>query len=537
MVFFRRSCLCLVMWLLLLGTALAGQKYSLTILHTNDMHAHVGPIDPMGALCDQAADAAGKCQGGAARLATAIAQERAKGDPTLLLDAGDQFQGTLYFTLFKGEPMAMVMNRLGYDAMTLGNHEFDDGPATLAAFIKALRFPVVAANLDVAASPELRKLIVPGTISTVAGRKIGIVGLALPKTAEVSSPGPGIVFDKAVPAVTKAVADVKRKGASIVILVSHADFEADKKLAASVPDIDVIISGHSHILLSNNAPEAVGPSPLVVPHAGGAPTLIVSTGAWGRYLGVLHLTFDAAGKIVAYVGNPVRLDAGVPEDPAMVKALVHYTDAVMALKKDVLTKSDAALDAASCQQGECQLGNFLAEAMLAAAKPEGAVAALVESGLIRAGLPAGEVTRYDVLTAFSRPATLVTVTLTGEHIKDLLEQGLSASGGKSAGGRLLQVAGLRYGYDPDKAAGSRVTDVQIADANGWFADIQPEVAYRVAIPSDMARDGKGFDVRKDGRDPKDSGQSLADIAAQGIKTQTPPIPALDDRIQREAGKK
>lgn len=77
--------------------------------------------------------------------------------------------------------MAMVMNRLGYDAMTLGNHEFDDGPATLAAFIKALHFPVVAANLDVAASPELRKLIVPATIRTVAGRKIGIVGLALPR--------------------------------------------------------------------------------------------------------------------------------------------------------------------------------------------------------------------------------------------------------------------------------------------------------------------------------------------------------------------
>lgn len=118
--------------------------------------------------------------------------------------------------------------------------------------------------------------------------------------------------------------------------------------------------------------------------------------------------------------------------------------------------------------------------MLAAAKPEGAVAALVESGLIRAGLPAGDVTRYDVLTAFSRPATLVAVTLTGEHIRDLLEHGLHHPGGKSTSTRLLQVAGLRYGYDPDKAAGSRVTDVQ-SDANGWFADIQPEVAYRVAI--------------------------------------------------------
>ena len=197
---FLRLGLGLAVWLLILGTALAGQDFSLTILSTNDTHANLSPIDPMGIMCDQAADAAGKCQGGVARLATAIARERAKGKPTLLLDAGDQFQGTLYFTKYKGEPLAFFMNRLGYDAMTLGNHEFDDGPATLAAFIKALRFPVVVANLDLSASPELHGLTVPSVVREVAGHKIGIVGVTQSKTPETSSPGPDIVFEKSIPA-------------------------------------------------------------------------------------------------------------------------------------------------------------------------------------------------------------------------------------------------------------------------------------------------------------------------------------------------
>jgi len=532
--FLRRGLLGFAIGLLLCSAAMAaGEDFSLTILSTNDIHAHLSPIDPMGVMCDQKADAAGTCQGGVARLATAIARERAKGVPTLLLDAGDQFSGTLYFTQYKGEPLAVFMNALGYDAMTLGNHEFDDGPATLAAFIKALHFPVVAANVNLASSPELRGLTLPFVVKKVAGRKVGIIGLTHPKTPEMSSPGPGITFEDVLPPVRRAVRELKHQRVPIIIVLSHAGLEADKRLAAAVPGLDVIVGGHSHKLLGNGLPGAVGPSPLVVPHGAGSPTLIVTAGFWGRYLGVLHVTFDAAGRLAHYDGNPVLLDAAMPEDPAIVTALARYAQPLAALRAAVVGRTDTALDAAGCRRDECLPGDLLAEAMLAAARKDGAVAAMAASRSIRAGIPAGTITRADVLTAFSRPSTLVTVSLTGRELAAILEAGLGRPERHGRSGRFLQVAGLRYAYDLTRPAGDRLTKVQIADAKGWFTPLEPEARYRVALSSFLSRGGGGFAVP--GRDRRDTGRPLTDVVADYLQGHTPLDVALDGRIRRAVG--
>jgi len=532
----RKLFLGVAVWLLVVGPALAGQDYALTILHTNDIHAHLQPFGGVGAQCDQADDAAGKCFGGVARLATAVARERAKDGPSLLLDAGDQFQGTLYFTAFRGEPLAFFMNRLGYDAMTLGNHEFDDGPATLAAFIKALKFPVVAADVDVSRSKDLRGLVVPYVVREVAGRKIGIVGASQPRTPEMSTPGPDVTFGKTVPAVTKAVEALKRKGVGIIVVVSHAGLEGDKKLAAAVPGIDVIVGGHSHVLLSNTAPEAVGPCPLVVPHPGAGPTLIVTTGFWGRYLGVLHLTFDKAGRLSHYEGNPVLLDASVPEDPDTVAALERYAKPLATYWTTVLGQSEAPMDAAGCRREECQPGDLLAEALLAGGRKIGAVAALANGGSIRAGLPAGNVSLGDVLTAFPFPDTLVTVNLTGADLAELLEHGLSRLGQRGGGGRFLQVAGLRYVFDPAKPEGERLVEAQIADAGGWFSPLVPEATYRVALTNFLWRGGDGYAVRAKGHDATETGQSVSDLVTEYIKGQGQLSQPLDGRIRDASAK-
>lgn len=532
----RRGLLGLGIWIFLTGAGLAaGQEFSLTILSTNDIHAHLSPMDPMGVMCDQAADRAGSCQGGVARLATAVARERAKGVPTLLLDAGDQFTGTVYFTKYKGAPLAFFMNELGYDAMTLGNHEFDDGPATLAAFIKALRFPVVAANVNMASSPALRGLARPFVIKTIAGHKVGIIGLTHPMTPRMSSPGPNITFEKILPAVRRSVRELKHQRVSVIIVLSHAGFEADKRLAAAVPAIDVIVGGHSHKLLGNGLTGAVGASPLVVRH-GAAPTLIVTAGFWGRYLGVLRVSFDAAGRAVHYGGNPVLLDAAMPEDPVFVTELARYATPLAALKKAVVGRTDTALDAADCRHGECRPGDLLAEAMLAAAQKDDAVAALATRGSLRAGIPAGPISRFDVLTAFSRPSTLTVVSLTGRELSALLETGLTSRGRHDRGGRFLQVAGLRYSYDRAKPAGSRLTDVRIAaapgGAGGW-SPVNPAARYRVALSSFLARGGAGFPVP--GRDRIDTGRPLPEVVAAYLAGHTPLTLAPDGRIRRDRG--
>lgn len=125
---------------LALTASAAAADYSLTILHTNDFHARFEPISKYDSGCSAEDNAAGECFGGTARLVTAVAEARARSNNSILVDGGDQFQGTLFYTYYKGAMAAEFMNKLGYDGMTVGNHEFDDGPEVLAGFMDTINF-------------------------------------------------------------------------------------------------------------------------------------------------------------------------------------------------------------------------------------------------------------------------------------------------------------------------------------------------------------------------------------------------------------
>jgi 5'-nucleotidase len=524
----------LAIWLLAVGTAFADGDFALAILHTNDIHAHLAAFDNLGAFCDKAKDAAGKCQGGAARLATAVARERALGGNALLLDAGDQFQGTLYFTKYKGEANAFFMNRLGYDAMALGNHEFDDGVATLANFVRSLKFPMLAANVNAEASPELRGLVAPYIVREIGGRKVGIIGATQPKAAQLSSPGPDISFPDLAPTIERAVAALKAQGVNIIVLLSHVGLSGDKKLAASVAGIDVIVGGHSHVLLANDAPEAVGPCPLVVTGPDGGKTLIVTAGYWGRHLGVLHAVFNPAGHVVRYDGNPVRLDASMPEDPATLREVERFAKPLEAFRATALGRIEGPLGAAMCRQEECAAGNLAAEAVLDGGRRFGAVAGLYNGGGVRAGIAPGEVTLGDVLTAFPFPNTLVVLTLSGADLLDVLEYSVAAVGLHEGSGRFLQVAGMRYAYDLAKPAGKRIVSVQMADAAGQYAPLDPKADYRIATIDFLVRGGDGYAVfGRKGRDVENDGLEVSEMIARWITAKSPLTPTLDGRVKAE----
>ena len=170
---------------------LAGEL-SLTILHTNDVHSRLAATPPFGAECNAEHVSENKCLGGAARLSGAINAIRAEGGHTVLLDAGDQFQGSLFFTYYSGQAAAQVMNGLGYDAMALGNHEFDGGPETLSRFAERIDFPLLAANMDVSTDRHLAGHVAPWTVLEFGGERIGVVGLITEETPSISSPGPDI---------------------------------------------------------------------------------------------------------------------------------------------------------------------------------------------------------------------------------------------------------------------------------------------------------------------------------------------------------
>ena len=155
------------------GTAAA--DYSLTILHTNDFHARFEPISKYDGPCSSEDNAAGECFGGTARLVTAVTEARARSNNSVLLDGGDQFQGTLFYTYYKGAMAAEFMNQLGYDGMTVGNHEFDDGPEVLAGFMSAVDFPILMSNADVSGEPLLADTLMKSTVIERGGEKIGLI--------------------------------------------------------------------------------------------------------------------------------------------------------------------------------------------------------------------------------------------------------------------------------------------------------------------------------------------------------------------------
>lgn len=422
--------------------------------------------------------------------------------------------------------------------MALGNHEFDDGPGILANFIRSLKFPMLAANLDVSPSSELKGLVAPYIVREIGGRAIGIIGATQSKAAQISSPGPDVSFPKLIPSIEKAVAALRKQGVDIIIVLSHAGLPGDKKLAASVAGIDAIVGGHSHVLLGNGYPEAVGPCPLFVDAPDGGKTAIVTAGYWGRYLGVLHLAFDAAGRVTTADGNPVRLDATVPEDPATLAEVERFAEPLAAFRATVLGQANGPLGSAMCRQEECAAGDLLAEAMLAGGRKHGAVAAIVNGGGMRAGIAPGDVTLGDVLTAFPFPNTLVTLTLSGADLAQALEYGVSAVGLHEGSGRFPQVAGIRYAFDPSRPVGRRILSLQITDATGRFVPLSPQADYRLAINDFLYRGGDGYTVfREKGRDVEDDGEVIVDLVVARIKAQSPLSPALDGRIKAtEAGR-
>jgi len=513
----------------------AARHYSLTILHTNDIHARMAEFNKFGQTCSDDEAARGECFGGYPRIAAAIESERKKGGNILLLDAGDQFQGTLFYTLLKGRPSRECLNFLKYNAATLGNHEFDDGPKVLVdTYLDGLAPPMLAANVDAAADPALAAHLKPWTVVTVGGRKIGLVGIANEDTAFLSTPGPDVVFHKAVEPLRQAVQDLAAQGVDIVVALTHVGLDRDKELAAAVDGIDVIVGGHSHTLLSNTDFKAAGPYPVVVKSPSGKPVLIVQAEAWGKYLGELHVDFDAKGEPVAWNGQPLLMDASRPKD----QALLHKVDAWKQEIKPYLAQAMGSVAEdlpADCRFGECALADALADAIRLSAKPQGAQAAIINGGAIRAGLKAGTVSLGDLLTVYPFADVVATFDLSGTDLLAALEHGVSlvATPEASGTGRFLQVSGIKYVFDPRKPAGQRIVSAEIADQDGSYAPIRPDKTYSLASTSYLTKGGDGYAMLKDGAKRVYAfGKPVSDALADYFATHSPVQARLEGRIVR-----
>jgi len=516
-----------------LSSARAGTGFKLHVLHINDMHSRLEEISGSDATCSPTASADGNCYGGAARLAQAIRDRRAAldadGVPVLTLDAGDQSQGTLFYTTYRGKAEVDVMNMIGFDAMTLGNHEFNNGPDALAEMLSDAEFPIVAGNVNIPEDHPLAAIVQDHLILEVEGERVGILGITTPDTVFLSSPGP-VTFDNEIEHLNEAVARLRGDGVHKIILLSHVGFRRDQEIAAEVEGLSLIIGGHSHTLLSNTV-EGTPDYATMVEAPDGRPVPIVQAYAFSRYLGDLSLEFDEDGAVVAAEGDSVLLDAAFAEAEDVAAHVAALAGPIEDLKRTEIAEIAAPIDGSreSCRAMECEMGNSVTNAMLARIGNPDITIALTNGGGLRASLEAGMVTVGDVLTVLPFQNTLVTMQVSGAVLVAALEHGVD--GIEDGAGRFPQVGGMRFKLDPTVAPGEgRVSEVEIASDAGW-EPVDEDGIYGIVTNDFMAGGGDGYAMlESDGQEVYDTAIDMADALAEYLTANAPYTPVIEGRI-------
>lgn len=496
----------------------AHAEFTLNILHINDFHSRFDPITDSDSNCDAETDAAGECFGGIARLKTIIDDTRAKydGANSLLLSAGDNFQGSLYYTTYKSKVVSDFFNQMGFDVVATGNHEFDDGPEEFMKFIDAAKFPIIGGNFDVTRDENLRGKIKGSIVIEVGGEKIGIIGATTEDTPDIAAPGPNVEFSDVIQYVRGASEALDAAGVNKIILLSHIGYTEDMRVAAALPLVDVIVGGHSHTLLSNTAEGAAGPYPTMVANPDGVEVPVVQANQYGKYLGDIAITWDDNGTVTKAAGEPYLIDASVTANEDFKGQLQALLGPIEAMTSEVIGSTTAKLEGARevCRVEECSMGNLLADAILDRVADQGATIAFQNGGGIRASIDAGEITVGDVLTVLPFSNTLATVQVSGADVIEALENGVSDI--ENGAGRFAQVAGLKYTYTLAKPAGDRVSDVLVKGEGDTWVPIDEDATYTVVTNNYVRGGGDGFGTFAEGENPYDFGPPLEQVVAEYI---------------------
>lgn len=462
---------------------------SLVILHTNDIHAHLQPFeDPRGARA-----------GGAAARAALIDRERRRSAGTILLDAGDVFQGTPYYNFFRGVPDYRSMSLMRYDVGALGNHELDDGPAAWLRARREAGFPILTANVFVSAesswasglspvpaslrkgarwvgdaqvpdSSALRHLSEPYVVREVGEVKIGFLGLTTKNIVRIvsRSRNGGVAVADPVAVAAKLVSELRAK-ADVVIALTHLGLDEDRALASRVPGIDLIVGGHSHTYLEG--PVLVANSRNANGYHG---TAIVQAGRWGDRLGRVVLDLGPEGiRRVRGALLAVRPEGG--EDGRVRALLRPYRDSIATAMDRPVFHAREPVTSAGIRDGETPLGDFVADVLLETA---GADLAIMNSGGIRAPLPAGTVTVGDLYTTLPFDNTVVAVAMEGWQVRQLLDF-IARRLGK---GGFAQVSGVQF-----VIRGGRATYIRVGGET-----LDSDRMYRVATIDFLYEGGDGY---------------------------------------------
>ena len=501
---------------------MAAADYTLHIIHINDLHSRIEPISKYDGTCNAEDNAAGECFGGYARVATMIDQlrEELAGENVIVLDAGDQYQGSLMYTTYKGDVEIEMMERIGFDAMAVGNHEFDDGDEGLAKLADGVSFPVISGNIDVSGSNILAGKVDNHVVLEVGGERIAIVSALAADTVETSSPSDAVIFTDEAESLAADVANLTDDGVTKIIALTHVGLPRDMELAMDVDGLDAIVGGHSHTKFSNTE-EGAQPYPLMV---GDVP--VVSAYAYSKYVGHLTLVFDDEGNVTSATGDTILLDASVAEDEDIVARVAELAGPIEEMKTRVVADAANVIegDRSVCRAMECPMGNLVADAMLARVADQGVQIAIQNGGGLRASIDAGEITMGEVLTVLPFQNTLSTFEVTGQQIVDALENGVGQV--EDGAGRFPQVAGMTFTVDLSMDPGSRVSNVMVGGAA-----IDLAATYGAVSNNYVRNGGDGYSMFEDAMNAYDFGPDLADVTAEYLAENGSYVPYTDGRIE------
>ncbi|MEB3196020.1 MAG: bifunctional UDP-sugar hydrolase/5'-nucleotidase [Candidatus Sericytochromatia bacterium] len=456
------------------------------LLYTNDIHSRIDPF-PQNFYYSFYAG-----KGGFGRLTTAIRDFKSRFPNTLAVDSGDYLQGTPYFNFFKGEAEMRLMDAAGFDAITIGNHEFDNGVTQLQAVLPHYKGALITTNMTFD-----RELGIRYAVKKVGAVRVGMFALITEVNGLVSAPNfQGARYYDPVKTAAAAVAKL-RKEADAVVLLSHMgstppwsesdtrapetelahDHEVepeqitDEVLAKRVPGIDVIISGHTHVMIKR---------PLVVRQPGGGATHIISSGMGGGYLGQATLTLER-GRVTRLVNAMLPLTGNVPAAPDVERIITPYREVVNRSIGQEIGEATGVFKRYGTNDVESSLNNLIADACLAAArklKAETAFA-VMSSGTPRNPLPQGRLKVEDCFYALPFDNRIVLMQVTGKQAIDMLTIQRRPTDHKrhaiaNASYTLLRNAG------------------PIEDARIGGQPIDPNAKYWVAVNDYMADGSSGF---------------------------------------------
>jgi 5'-nucleotidase/UDP-sugar diphosphatase len=480
----------------------AGKAYELVLLHTNDTHGTVLPVDGRGGLAERA---------------TYVSQVRAANPNVLLLDAGDVNTGTAISNMFRAEPDIRAFNMMGYEAMAVGNHDVSYGRERFAAQSAMADFPIFTSNvMDGRDFLGGRQYVV----RDYDGFRVGIFALTTLRTREIAG-GPfvaGLDFVNEIDAARSAVDRLRRREAvDIVIALTHmGDIrETDSHvtsadLAAAVPGIDVIIDGHSHSLFSE--PARVGD------------TFIVSAGSRGFNVGTADITI-VDGNIVDFSWAPVEISGFAP-DAAVTEMLAPFVAGAEAALGEVVGRSEAEFvfgDRLTRYQ-ETAIGNMVSDSiawLVRTAFGQDVDFAFTNGGGIRAALPAGDITRGDIVTVLPFENFIYVATLSGAQVVELFD--FIATIPQGNGGFPQFSREVRYTIN--------VADRSISDLTIGGLPVDPNRTYRFGINDFNLAGGDGYVVLTGATEAFSTSTLLSDAVIGYIQSMDAPIvPTTDGRI-------